>query len=319
MTRMLRVASAQYPLQKLASFNAFVDKFSCWVAEAAGAGAELLLFPEYFSMEIAHTAHTADLAAQLDLMQVHYAAFHALLRQLAMTHRVCICAGTYPVRDTDGRVRNRSLFAFADGRIGAQDKLTMTRFENEQWLISPGRGLQVFDLGNGRTSNARIGIAICYDSEFPAIAGGLAERGVEVLLVPSCTDTLAGYQRVRIGCQARALENQFYVLQSVTVGGIVDSPSIDVNIGAAGVFAPPDRGFPESGILAIGELNQACWLHASLDLDRIAEVRQNGQVLNYADRGRAQMDGASMDRDQAVSAASLPISFIDQPGPEDTP
>ena len=79
----------------------------------------------------------------------------------------------------------------------------MTRFENEQWLISAGDEIRVFD-----TDFGKIAINICYDSEFPLIARQQVEAGADLILVPSCTDTQAGFHRVRLGCQARALENQ---------------------------------------------------------------------------------------------------------------
>ncbi|MCU7372935.1 hypothetical protein PEC18_19285 [Paucibacter sp. O1-1] len=89
-----------------------------------------------------------------------------------------------------------------DGQRFTQDKLTLTGFERACGVIEAGDALHVFD-----TAHGRIGVAICYDSEFPLYARALREAGVR-LLVPSCTDTPAGATRVRVGCQARALENQ---------------------------------------------------------------------------------------------------------------
>jgi predicted amidohydrolase len=107
--------------------------------------------------------------------------------------------------------------------------------------------------------------------------------GADIVLVPSCTDTLAGYWRVRIGSQARALENQCYVVHASTVGEAPWSPAVDVNVGAAAIYAPVDRGFPDDGVLAIGELDAAQWVYADVDPAGIAEVRRNGQVFNYRD------------------------------------
>jgi predicted amidohydrolase len=56
-----------------------------------------------------------------------------------------------------------------------------------------------------------------------------------------------------------------------------------VNTGAAGVYGPPDTGFPDDGVIARGRLDQAMWLFAELDLERAAEVRAHGQVLNHHD------------------------------------
>jgi predicted amidohydrolase len=187
-------------------------------------------------------------------------------------------AGSFPVRMEDGSYRNRSFLFRPDGTTDHQDKLQMTRFENEHWLITGGEEIKTLD-----TEFGRIGINICYDSEFPMIARKQVEAGADLILVPSCTDTLAGYHRVRIGCQARALENQCYIVQSPTVGQAPWSEAVDVNIGAAAVYTPVDYGYPDNGILAIGELNQAQWVYAEIDLASIAHIRQTGQVFNYRD------------------------------------
>jgi len=56
---------------------------------------------------------------------------------------------------------------------------------------------------------------------------------------------------------------------------------VDINVGAAAVYGPPDHGFPADGVLAQGRLNQPAWVLADLDLDKVAQVRREGQVLNY--------------------------------------
>ncbi|MCE8472812.1 amidohydrolase, partial [Rhodovulum sulfidophilum] len=125
------------------------------------------------------------------------------------------------------------------------------------WNVHPGGPLALFD-----TALGRIGVLICYDCEFPLLARALVEAGAEILLVPSCTDTLAGYWRVRIGAMARALEGQCVVVQSPTLGEAPWCPAVDVNIGAAAIYGPPDTGFPSTGILAEGALNAPGWVHA---------------------------------------------------------
>src|SRR3712207_9423352 len=49
----IRIASAQYPVDRLGTFAEFEAKLAWWVAEAATQGAELLVFPEYGCMELA--------------------------------------------------------------------------------------------------------------------------------------------------------------------------------------------------------------------------------------------------------------------------
>jgi predicted amidohydrolase len=65
------------------------------------------------------------------------------------------------------------------------------------------------------------------------------------------------------------------------VGSVEWSPAVDVNRGAAGVFGPPDLGFPEDGVIAQGEMDKPGWIEARFDLDTIARVRAEGQVFNH--------------------------------------
>ncbi len=280
-SKAFRLASAQYDIGFLKDWREYEAKVSRWVTEALEQQAKLLLFPEYFSMELASLFPQEvyrSLSRQLESLQTIYPDFLKLYSSLARTHDVYILAGSYPVRQENGGYHNRAWLFRPDGSSDFQDKLQMTRFESEQWLITGGNEIKLLD-----TEFGKIGVNICYDSEFPMIARKQVEAGANLILVPSCTDTLAGYHRVRIGCQARALENQCYVVQSPTVGLAPWSEAVDVNIGAAAVYTPVDYGYPDNGVLAIGELNQAQWVYADIDLSAIATVRETGQVFNHRD------------------------------------
>jgi predicted amidohydrolase len=134
------------------------------------------------------------------------------------------------------------------------------------------------------------------------IARRLIEAGAELLLVPSCTDTLAGHNRVSLSCRARALENQCFVVHAVTVGAAPWSLALDENHGAAAVVAPVDLGFPSDGVLAQGALDAPCWLHAELDLEALAYVRTHGQVVNHRDWSETNHLQGSVTTERFVSA-----------------
>lgn len=281
MSRVLSVAAAQYDIGCFDSLQAWKARLEGMVAEAAAAGARLLVFPEYGAMELASLFGPevrADLQAQLAALQPLLPEFLAAHERLASRYEVHVLAASFPVRTAPDTYRNRAHLFSPSGAVGHQDKLIMTRFERERWGIAPGEGLAVFD-----TALGRIAVNICYDSEFPLLSRAQFEAGAELLLVPSCTDAATGYHRVRIACQARALEGQCYVVQAPTVGEADWSEAVDRNVGAAGVFGPPDLGFPEDGVVALGALDRPQWLYAELDLDRVVEVRRKGQVLNARD------------------------------------
>jgi predicted amidohydrolase len=277
----VKVATAQYDISYLESWEQYHDKIERWVDEAAQQDAKILLFPEYASMELASLFGKevySCLSKQLAAIQALRDAYLDLFQGLAKKHQCIIQPGTFPVKIASGSYRNRAYLFMPDGRFDYQDKLMMTRFENEQWLIQSGEELKCFD-----TDYGKLAINICYDSEFPMLARRQVEAGANLILVPSCTDTMAGYHRVKIGCQARALENQCYVVQATLVGHAPWSEAVDVNIGASAVYTPVDRGFPDNGILVEGQLNKVQWVFAEISLSACETVREQGQVFNYRD------------------------------------
>ena len=277
----VKIATAQYDISFLENWQAYQDKIGCWVSEAVQQKAQILLFPEYASMELASLFGKeiySSLSKQLAAMQSVHLDYLGLFSGLAKQYRCIIQSGSFPVEvEADGYC-NRAYLFMPDGSFEYQDKLIMTRFENEQWFIRGGTELKCFD-----TEYGKIAINICYDSEFPLLARKQVEMGANLILVPSCTDTLAGFHRVKIGCQARALENQCFVVQSCLVGNSPWSEAVDVNIGAAGIYTPVDRGFPDNGILVSGELNSVQWVIGEVSLSACAVVRTEGQVFNYRD------------------------------------
>lgn len=275
------IAAAQYPIDQLTDWDAYEAKLTSWVRQAKDGGAALAVFPEYGAMELASLdpATMESLSGSLATVSALIPRVDALHAALSARFSLHILAASAPCATADGRFVNRARLFAPGGKVGVQDKLVMTRFEREEWGVSGHRGpLHLFqtELGN-------IGITICYDSEFPLLSRALTEAGMELLLVPSCTDAPRGYWRVRHGSQARALENQCYAVQSPTVGAAAWSPAVDANHGAAGVYGPPDRGFPEDGVVALGAMDAAQWLFAEVDLARVSELRADGAVLNTRD------------------------------------
>ncbi len=280
----IRIAAAAYPLDWLDNWQAFEAKLENWVSEAAENGADILVFPEYGSLELASLSGpkvAGDLQASIDAVSALTGESDALHSRLARKYGVYICAASATVRtNANERPVNRARLFSPDGQVGIQDKLIMTRFEREEWDIAPGEGLNVFE-----TALGPVGIIICYDSEFPLIARALVDKGAQILLCPSVTETYAGYTRVKTGCMARALENQCVVAHAPLVGKADWTEAADVSVGAAAIYGPSDRGFPENGVLAMGELNQPGWVYADFSLEQIAAVRSEGHVFNHAHWG----------------------------------
>jgi predicted amidohydrolase len=281
---LIRLAACQYAIELHETWDAYAEHLQGLCAEAVEAGAQLLLLPEYAGLVLSGqlpVEQRGDLKASIAGIQPLIEPWLALCEGIARRWGIYLQPGSLPVLDLDGQYRNRAWLFGPKGVLGYQDKLIMTRFEREQWGIAAGDGLQVFD-----TALGRLGILICYDNEFPMLARHLAEGGADLILAPSCTDTEAGYHRVRIGAQARALENQIAVLQSPTVGLAPWSPALDENIGRAGLFVPPDYGMPQDGVIALSEALSPVgsqWLMCEVSLEHVRRVRQQGQVFTRRD------------------------------------
>ena len=185
----VRIAAAQYPIERFATLGAYRDKLARWVTEAAGNGAELLVFPEYGAMEYAAASGDAvagDLAASLAAVSDALREMDAAHAELARRHKVHILAASGPSARPGGRYVNAARLFTPSGRVGVQEKMIMTPFERN-WGISSGEALRVFE-----TALGRIGVAICYDSEFPLLVRAQAEAGAQIILVPSCTEFRSG-------------------------------------------------------------------------------------------------------------------------------
>lgn len=274
----MKIATAAYEMDFLSSLEAYEVKLRNWVSDAAEAGAQLLAFPEYGAMELSTLAGrdaALDLERSLRAVSDRIPEADDIHKQLAQEFGVHILAASAPVFDDalGDRPVNRARFFAPDGSMGHQDKQIMTRFERETWGVASGGPLRLFD-----TQLGKIGILICYDSEFPLLGRAMAEA--DLILVPSCTEALTGYSRVRIGAAARALENQCVTVMSSTVGSCDWSQSVDENTGMGGIFGPPDTGFPATGVIAEGQLNAPGWTYADVDLDTVRHVRADGVVLN---------------------------------------
>jgi predicted amidohydrolase len=97
----LRIATCAYPLERLESLQAYCDKQARLVAEAARDGAQLLVLPEYATMELgALVAAQGDSgeALQREIAEVQ-AFLPALLdtyRELARQHGVYVLGPSFP-------------------------------------------------------------------------------------------------------------------------------------------------------------------------------------------------------------------------------
>ncbi|MCI1710915.1 MAG: carbon-nitrogen hydrolase family protein [Chiayiivirga sp.] len=280
MPRRARIACIQYRQRPLPNFDAFAAQLERQVAIAADYSADLAVLPEFLGLQTISGGPkplAADAAVQA--LSAGYPAFVATLSNLAQRYRIDLVGGSSFRRGDDGRIHNVCPVTLRDGRVIEQAKLHATPSERVVWGVAGGDALRLIE-----TDIGRIGVLICYDSEFPELTRRLVEQGVELLCVPFCTDLRDGYLRVRYSCAARAVENQCYVALAGNVGMQQHVLNFDQQWSQSAILTPCDFGFARDGIAAEAQPGEECVIFADLDFDQLAQARREGAVRNLADR-----------------------------------
>lgn len=274
-----RVGAVQYKLADIHSFQQFADQVEHYVRNATEYGVQLLLFPEFMTTQLLSIPDEQGLAQPIEQLPSYTEAYIALFQSLAKTYDIHIIGGTHVVAMEDGSRRNAAHYFSPQGDIHVQHKIHLTPTEVEEWEMSPGDGVAVFD-----TPFGKIAMLTCYDIEFPEIVRMARAEGADVIYCPSCTDDRHGFHRVRYCCHARTIENQIYVVTTGTVGALRSVDFMRANYGQAAILAPNDIPFPPAGIIAEGVINDDMLIVGDLDLDLLYEVRKKGSVMTWRDR-----------------------------------
>ena len=202
-----------------------------------------------------------------------------MMSHLAVAYNINIIGGSHPTREADGEVYNIAYVFLRDGSIHQQYKIHPTPNERYWWNIQGGKLCNVID-----TDCGPIGVLICYDCEFPEVVRHLVDQGALILFVPFCTDERQSYQRVRYCAQARAVENQCYVVMAGNVGNLPNVENMDIQYAQSCVITPCDFPFARDGIAADTTPNVEMVAIADLNVETLVTARQYGTVQNLRDR-----------------------------------
>ncbi len=271
----LTVAAVNWKIRPASSLADFRDHFSQVLAQVVDAGAQVAVFPENFNIELL-AAHDYSEAEVPEILASAAAGLGDLFAEELEDYPIWVVLGSHIVKFGDRYqnvcdvYHNGGLFA------GRQPKVKLTSYERDVWRLSPGAGLTRF-------SDPRIGVTICYDCEFPESSRILAERGVLLQCVPAFTETMHGFHRVRKACNARAIENQIFVVHSSLVGSLGREP-VPSAVGSSAILAPCIEPFPEDGLLAETAPDEEGIAVAVIDFAALRSARETGDVRNWHDR-----------------------------------
>jgi predicted amidohydrolase/GNAT superfamily N-acetyltransferase len=276
--RAIRVSSVQYQMRKIKNFDGFKQQIRYFVDVAKEYDSDFVLFPELLTAQLMSYLKEKTPVEAIRRLTTLTSHVDKLFKELAAEFQIAIIGGTHPIKHGK-QIWNVASMYLPDGTIHRQPKIHITPNERRSWGIEGGDTLQVFD-----TPKARVGILVCYDSEFPEAARYLCEQGADVIFVPFCTDDRQAYLRVRYCCQARAVENQVYVVMSGTVGNLPDVENMDIQYAQSCVLSPSDFAFARDGVLVEASPNIETVVTTDLDFESLQEAINSGSVRPRRDR-----------------------------------
>lgn len=276
--RVVRLGLIQWQMRLYKDLEELMQQAEYFIDAVSAYRADFALFPEFFNAPLmADHNHLPESEAIREL-----AKFTPVIVQkfseLAITYNINIITGSMP-EIKDELLYNVGYICKRDGSKDRYEKLHVTPDEAKVWGLQGGNELKTFD-----TDCGKVGVLICYDSEFPELSRILAEEGMDILFVPFLTDTQNGYSRVRHCAQARAIENECYVAIAGSVGNLPKVNNMDIQFAQSMVFTPCDFSFPANGIKAEATTNTEMIVIADVDLDLLKDLSQFGSVRNLKDR-----------------------------------
>ncbi|WMI68140.1 carbon-nitrogen hydrolase family protein [Mangrovimonas sp. YM274] len=276
----VRLGLIQWQMRPYKDIDSLLQQVEYFVDAVSGYRSDFALFPEFFNAPLmAQYNHLSEPEAIRELAK-YTDEIVQKFSNLSITYNINIIAGSMPEM-RNGKLFNVGYLCKRDGTIEPYEKIHVTPDEAKVWGMQGGHEVKVFD-----TDCGKIGILICYDSEFPELSRLLADDGMDILFVPFLTDTQNGYSRVRHCAQARAIENECYVAIAGSVGNLPNVHNMDIQFAQSMVFTPCDFSFPTNGIKAEATPNTEMILIADVDIDLLRELNEFGSVRNLKDRRR---------------------------------
>jgi predicted amidohydrolase len=216
---MLTAAVIQLSSQEDVGHN--LSRASALVAEAARAGAKLVVLPENFAY-IGDDAGKRELAEKIDARPGHIGPVLGAVVAMAKENCVDVVAGGMPEKSEEhDRPYNSSVLVDATGHVaGVYRKVHLFDVDladgtshRESGSTTPGHDAVVT-----RVRDVSLGMSVCYDLRFPELYRALERRGARVVTVPSAFTLTTGKDHWHVLLRARAIENQVFVLAAAQHG-----------------------------------------------------------------------------------------------------
>ncbi|MDP1746569.1 MAG: bifunctional GNAT family N-acetyltransferase/carbon-nitrogen hydrolase family protein [Bacteroidota bacterium] len=276
----VRVSAVQYQMRPISSFEEFEKHCEFFVDTASDYRSDFVVFPEMITVQLLSFLPKKKPGESIRELSKYTPQYEALFTRLAIKYNINIIAGSHLTVENDN-LYNISYFFRRDGTFDKQYKIHITTSEKKWWGVQSGDKIKVFN-----TDKGKIAILVCYDCEFPELARIAVSKGAKMIFVPFNTDDRRAYLRVRYCAQARAIENQVYVIITGCVGNLPDVENSDVHFSQSAIFTPSDVEFHREGIASEATPNTEMLIYQDLDLNMLKRNKEMGSVQTWNDRSQ---------------------------------
>lgn len=283
------VAAIQGELKLVSRVEEYVAQMFHYTAEAAGKGADLVVFPEDNGAHLVGLLPgIGDLDPSLEMDQalkemtgdevtvgglfnylspVTNQVFHHTFSRLAQMFQVYIMPGSIIIPGEDGQMINRAFLYDSRGQlVGSQTKTHLLPIE-VTWGLSCGQELQVFD-----TPLGRLAFPVCMDASYYETFRLLTLMGAEIILLPTANPEEYNYYKALRGIWPRVQENLVYGVKSTLVGQAFGLTLT----GKAGIYAPLELTRSQDGVInESANHDREDVVVAMLDLEALRKKRAN--------------------------------------------
>jgi predicted amidohydrolase len=276
--RNIKISICQFEVKAVATFEEFVNQVEELIQQVPK-DSDYVLFPELMTVGLLGTFPDFKQLSASDLTKIdeYTSRYKDLFREISSNRKQVIIAGSH-LEKRGERYFNIAYIFKEDGSF-VEHKKTHIFPAEANWSTCEGDDLQVFDIGP-----AKIGLAVCYETEIPEISRILSVNGAEIIFCPSYTFTEYGFWRVRHCAEARTIENQIYYVYCPTVGQ--PGAPLPNGYGRAAILSPCDTEWTPNGIVVEAETNKHMVITGVVDIDKLYENRKTGAATTFDDRTR---------------------------------
>ena len=274
----VRLGLVQWQMRSMSNIETLFEQMEYFIDAVSDYSCDFCLFPEFFNAPLMAKYNELPESEAIRKLAEYTEEIKLKFKEFAISHNINIITGSMPFVENNC-LYNVGYLCRRDGSIEEFRKIHITPAESYAWGMVGGDKIQTFD-----TDCGKIGILICYDSEFPELSRMLAEEEMKILFVPFLTDTQNGFHRIKRCAQARAIENECYVAIAGSVGNLPKVSNMDIQFAQSAVYTPCDFAFPTNGIKAEATPNTEMILICDIDLSLLQELHNYGSVTNLKDR-----------------------------------